>query len=78
MVGPYDLSASIGSVGDFESEGFKNAIEQLKKSIGPKLGFHLPSKINEQYERYKDCEFLALGMDTTFLLEKVNSIEDKI
>jgi 2-keto-3-deoxy-L-rhamnonate aldolase RhmA len=76
MVGPYDLSASVGSVGDFKSKGFKNAIERLKKSIGPKLGFHLPSKINEQYKNYKDYEFLALGMDSTFLVESLNNISE--
>ena len=74
MVGPYDLSASIGSVGDFESEGFKNAIEVLKKSIGSKLGFHIPSNLNEEYGKYKDYEFLALGMDSTLLVEGIDDI----
>lgn len=78
MVGPYDLSASIGSVGDFESKGFKNAIETLKKSLGSKLGLHLPSKINEEYENYKDYEFLALGMDSTLLVEGLNNISELI
>ena len=76
MVGPYDLSASVGSVGDFKSKDFRNAIETLKNSLGSKLGFHLPSKLDEQYENYKDYEFLALGMDSTFLVEKLNSISE--
>lgn len=72
LVGPYDLSASIGSVGDFESEGFKNAIETLRKTVGSKMGFHIPSNLEIQYDKYKQYKFLALGMDTTFLIETLN------
>jgi 2-keto-3-deoxy-L-rhamnonate aldolase RhmA len=76
MVGPYDLSASVGEVGDFKSESFKNSIESLKKAVGSKLGFHLPSKIKEQYENYKEYEFLALAMDSTLLVEGLNNISE--
>lgn len=69
LVGPYDLSASMGSVGDFESENFKNAIETLKKTVGSKIGFHIPSNLETQYDKHKEYKFLALGMDTTFLTE---------
>jgi len=74
LVGPYDLSASLGSLGDFNSEDFKKALTKLKRSVGEKLGFHLPSKIKEQYDDYKNYNFLALGMDTIFLIESIKNI----
>lgn len=73
LVGPYDLTASISFAGDFGSKDFKNAIDQLKKVVGYKLGFHIPSRIKEHYGNYKDYEFLALGMDTTFLIETLDN-----
>lgn len=71
LVGPYDLSASLGSVGDFNSAEFKSSLEKLKKTTGNKLGFHVPSDIKSKIEDYKDYSFLALGMDTTFMIEKI-------
>lgn len=71
LVGPYDLSASLGSVGDFSSAEFKSCLEKLKNAIGNKLGFHVPSDIKNKIKDYQDYEFLALGMDTTFIIEKI-------
>jgi len=45
MVGPYDLSASLGCVGDFNSPVYKAAIEKLKLKLGDKLGYHLVKDI---------------------------------
>lgn len=75
LVGPYDLSASLGAVGDFSSRAFTEALENLKNAVGDKLGFHLPSEIEDQYEIYKDYRFLALGMDTIFLVEACQRYE---
>lgn len=71
LVGPYDLSASLGNVGDFESDEFKSSLDNLKKIVGNKMGFHIPSKIKNQIANFKDYDFLALGMDTTFIIEKI-------
>lgn len=71
LVGPYDLSASLGKVGDFSSPEFQGCLKTLKDFTGDKLGFHIPSNLREQLPEYKDYKFLALGMDTTFLTEKI-------
>ena len=71
LVGPYDLSASLGSVGDFNNSGFKNCLEKLKNTTRKKIGFHIPSDIKNKFKDYKDYPFLALGMDTTFIAEKI-------
>lgn len=71
LVGPYDLSASLGSVGDFNSAEFTSSLERLKKTAGNKLGFHIPSDVKSKIQDYKDYSFLALGMDTTFIIEKI-------
>lgn len=71
LVGPYDLSASLGSVGDFDNPDFKSALDKLKLIIGKKLGFHIPSDIKNKIKDYQDYQFLALGMDTTFIIEKI-------
>tara|TARA_A100001515_G_scaffold144287_1_gene147888 strand:- start:481 stop:1242 length:762 start_codon:yes stop_codon:yes gene_type:complete len=73
LVGPYDLSASLGDVGNFECKSFKDSMDKLKIKVGDKLGLHIPSKLNKQYEKVKDYNLLALGMDTTFLIESINT-----
>ena len=78
MVGPYDLSASLGEVGNFKSQKFLNALKSLELSVGSKLGFHIPSNIKAQYEDYKKYQFLALGMDSTFLVESLNYAQESL
>ena len=75
LVGPYDLSASLGAVGDFESLDFRRALEYLKNNVGDKLGFHIPCDVKDKFKDYKDYNFLALGMDTTFIIENIKDIE---
>ena len=70
LVGPYDLSASLGKVGDFDSEEFQSCILKLKNHIPNKLGFHIPSNVESKIKDYQDYPFLALGMDTTFLINE--------
>ena len=75
LVGPYDLSASLGDVGNFESDDFKHSLNKIKKFTGDKAGFHIPSNLKEQIPNYKNYNFLALGMDTTFIVEKIEEVQ---
>lgn len=75
MVGPYDLSASLGCVGNFDSPVYKAAIEKLKSKVGNKLGYHIVKNIEDQLDIYRDSEFLALSMDTLFLIDGIKRIE---
>lgn len=76
LIGPYDLSASLGEVGNFEGSRFKECIDKLKDAVGDKIGFHIPTNVKNEIEKYKNYNFLALGMDTTFIQEKILEVEN--
>lgn len=72
MVGPYDLSASMGLTAQFEHPDFLATLKKIKEAClksRVQLGYHvvqpnkdeLESKINEGYE------FIAYGIDALFL-----------
>jgi len=75
LVGPYDLSASLGCLGEFDSSIYKEAIDVLKTAVGEKLGYHIVKDIENQYEDLKECGFLAFGMDTLFMIDAIDSLE---
>jgi 2-keto-3-deoxy-L-rhamnonate aldolase RhmA len=77
LVGPYDLSASCGDVGNFKNPYFINHLNTLKIIAGKKLGYHIVKDIEGQLEDLKDSNFLAFGLDTLFLIDGVKSV-DKI
>lgn len=72
LIGPYDLSCSLGIPGDFENSLFKNAIEHIK-NIGVKLGstsgIHIvepiPAKLKSAISG--GFKFIAYGVDIRFL-----------
>lgn len=72
IVGPYDLSASMGVSGEFEREDVKNAIKRVetacKKQNFP-YGFHViesdPAKLQQRID--EGCTFLAYSLDFFFL-----------
>ena len=79
MIGPYDLSASLGCVGDFEKRTFREYIGKIHGQIPKKkLGIHIPNNVDEHINKYKDYEFVAMGMDTTLLIEKLNELGELI
>lgn len=72
MVGPYDLSASIGVTGEFENKKYKDVLARILEVCGKQkmpCGIHvvqpdptlLKQRINEGYT------FIAFGVDTVFL-----------
>jgi len=72
IIGPYDLSASLGIPGEFERPDFKNALEKVHrvaKEMGALMGTHVVTpdvseirgKIDEGYR------FIAYSIDTLFL-----------
>jgi len=76
MIGPYDLSASLGYPGDFDKKEIKDAIggyiETCKKS-GKSAGIHvIPSDGEKVNERIKEgFGFVAFSLDTLFLAKKI-------
>ncbi|MBA7542988.1 4-hydroxy-2-oxovalerate aldolase [subsurface metagenome] len=83
IIGPYDLSASLGIPGEFEHADFKNAIEKVNrvsKEINTLMGTHVvmpdvaavKEKIKEGYR------FIAFGIDTVFLGQSCRNGLEKI
>ena len=72
IIGPYDLSGSMGFPGEFEREDVKSAVESVLERCKTKnipSGFHVvdtdPSKLKEKIEQ--GCTFLAYGIDYFFM-----------
>lgn len=72
IIGPYDLSGSMGFPGDFERDDVKDAVSNVLdrcKEHNIPSGFHVvdtnPEKLNQ---KIKDgCTFLAYGIDYFFM-----------
>jgi 2-dehydro-3-deoxyglucarate aldolase len=72
MVGPYDLSASLGITGDFENKKYLDTLSQILKVCAKfkmPCGMHVvqpDTKMLEQRIR-EGYTFIAYGVDTVFL-----------
>ena len=70
LIGPYDLSLSLGIPGKFDNELFMCYVNKVKDKIPTdKMAVHIPTKIEEQIKNYEDYGLKCLGMDTVALLE---------
>lgn len=72
IVGPYDLSASLGRPGDFGHPDVKSALKrvsEVSRQVGKASGFHvIPPDSNELLKKAKEgYRFLAFSLDTLFL-----------
>lgn len=87
IVGPYDLSASMGYPGEYEREDVKKALERIDvvaKKLNKPLGFHVVesnhSKVLEKIN--KGYSFLAFSLDFFFLgdkaREEMNLLKSKL
>lgn len=80
FIGPYDLSASLGKPGDFESEIFKTQLEQIKKTIlGAKkpVGIHVVTPSREMLKQRiaESFKFIAFGTDMVFVKNSAKAAE---
>ena len=71
MIGPYDLSASLGVTAQFDNPKFLEAIEAINKVITDpsKMAVHIPTDVDKHIDKYAEYAIIAVGMDTTILLE---------
>lgn len=83
IVGPYDLSASMGKPGQFDDEDVVevlNEIDRVTLELNKPLGFHVISsdhkKLIEKVE--KNYTFLAFSLDFFFLGDKARDEVSKI
>jgi len=78
MIGPYDLSASLGIAGDFENVRYLSAVKEIRKLIPTqRMAVHIPKDIIKHIKKYKEYGIVAVGMDTTILLEGYDTIVKK-
>ena len=77
LLGPYDLTADLGCVGEWNDKNYILNITKFNESIPTeKRGVHLVSNIEEEYKtKFKDYGFIALGMDTTIIKNNINKLE---
>lgn len=79
MIGPYDLSGSLGHPGDFERKDVKNALlryEKVCRKMKKPMGFHAVNpdiELAMQYKK-KGYSFLAVGLDTLYLAWKCREV----
>jgi len=70
LIGPYDLSMSLGSAGNFLNDKFVLSIERFNDIISiEKRAIHIPDDVKNKIVGYEDYGLLCLGMDTIALLE---------
>jgi len=74
IIGPYDLSGSLGHPGDFGRKDVKEALERYEDICGKikkPMGFHVVRPDAEAAGQYKakGYAFLAVGLDTLYLAE---------
>lgn len=87
IVGPYDLSASMGHPGDYNREDVKDAlkrIDEITLQMNKPLGFHvIESRYSNVLEKLeKGYSFLAFSLDFFFLgdraREEMNHLKQKL
>ena len=76
MIGPYDLSASLGIPAEFDNETYTEALKKVQTIVPtPQMAVHIPTDVENQITKYKNYGIIAMGMDTTGLLSFYKEIE---
>jgi 2-dehydro-3-deoxyglucarate aldolase len=73
IIGPYDLSASLGKPGDFENKKFKNAIEKFESLCSKTekdMGYHMAFPDSKKLKRLLKTGYNFIGYSTDILLFK--------
>ena len=70
LIGPYDLTSSLGIAGQFDHDLYHKYLNKLTSAVGKhKLGVHIPSNVKNEMSKYHGYGLMALGMDTTLMIE---------
>ena len=77
MIGPYDLSTSLGIPGQFNNSLYLEAVEKVKNMVSiKKMAVHIPKDVKKEIKKYDDYGIIAVGMDTTALIESYRSMQN--
>ena len=81
MIGPYDLSSSLGIAGEFENPLYLNELDKIKNIAlenNIPIGMHIvepdPKKLIDA--RNEGYSFLGYGLDFKFIVSHLNSLKD--
>lgn len=79
LIGPFDLSGSLGLPGKFNDKSVQNCLEKYEHIVrdsSVKLGYHIirPNKSNISEKVSKGYDFIALGLDTLLLAESLKQV----
>ena len=79
LIGPYDLSGSLGYPGEFERPEVRKAMdryESICKKMKKPMGFHVvhPDAAKVLEKKKKGYRFLAVGLDTLYLGTKCREV----
>ncbi len=77
VLGPYDLTADLGCVADWENKKYLELIEKFNKQIPvEKRGVHIVSNVESEYKnKFNNYGFVALGMDTILIKSGIKNLE---
>jgi 2-dehydro-3-deoxyglucarate aldolase len=83
IIGPYDLSGSLGLPGEFELPDVQKALvryENVCQEMGKSMGFHIVQPDSEATNRYREkgYTFLAVGVDMLYLGKGCGEVIGKI
>jgi len=77
LIGPYDLSSSLGDPENFESKAFQKCIRSIQEVVGvEKMGYHIVKDISKNHAMLNKCGFLAYSLDTLMVIDSVKKIGD--
>ena len=70
LIGPYDLSLSLGVPGEFDNDEFNVYINKINGIISTeKMAVHIPSNVPQELHKYEGYGLKCLGMDTIALMK---------
>tara|TARA_R100001015_G_C4588208_1_gene143954 strand:+ start:196 stop:873 length:678 start_codon:yes stop_codon:yes gene_type:complete len=75
LVGPYDLSASLGCVGEWDNKEYKEYLEKINMIPKELRGVHLVKTEDIKSHDLDGYGFYALGMDTTMLIDAIKKLD---
>ena len=75
MLGPYDLTADLGCVAEWDHPSYLRSIQDFCNYIPEhKRAVHLVSNIEKEIPKFSNYGLVALGMDTTILKTNINNL----
>lgn len=75
LVGPYDLSASLGCVGEWNNKEYKEYLGKINMIPKELRGVHLVKNEDIKSHNLDGYGFYALGMDTTMLVDSIKNLQ---